>query len=302
MSRNASIINIIKEPLWTKLNKDKYLAYILIMPLCVVLIGLIGYPLLYALWLSLQTKVAGGEAIFIGFSNFLNLFGNSVFWVIFKNTIIFTTSAVTCKLILGSVLALLLNQKFVARDLTRALLLLPWAVPTIVSVLIWKWILDDMGLLNSFLLNSGIVKLPVLWLASKKWAMFSVILVNTWRGIPFFAITLLAGLQSIPVELYEAAEVDGAGDWIKFKSITIPSIKSVVIIASLMSTIWTFNEFTLIFLLTAGGPSNTTQILPTFSYITAIGGQNLGMGAAISMVGLPLLGALIFLLLKELNK
>jgi multiple sugar transport system permease protein len=175
--------------------------------------------------------------------------------------------------------------------------MLPYAMPTLVSVLVWKWMYNDVaGVLNYLATQARLTDHPILWLGDPNVALPSVIAVNVWRGFPFFVITILAGLQTVPQELYDAAKVDGAGVWPRFRQVTLPGILPVVAVTTLFSAILTFNDFSIIWILTQGGPGNATQVLATLTYKISIPGLELGKGVAVSVLMLPILVAMIWLL------
>ena len=220
-----------------------------------------------------------------------------------KNVFIFTGTSVALKLLIGLVVALILHEALPLRNLWRSIVLLPYAMPTLVSVLIWKWMYNDTaGVLNYLLTETNIRQGPMLWLADPGKAMASVIAVNVWRGFPFFVLTLLAGLQAVPQDLYEAAKVDGAGVWARFRAVTLPGILPVMAVVTLFSTILTFNDFAIIWVLTRGGPGNATDVLATLTYKIAIPGLELGKGVAVSVLMLPILVVLIVLLNRFISR
>ncbi|ALS25202.1 MULTISPECIES: carbohydrate ABC transporter permease [Paenibacillus] len=277
-----------------KTNIDHKLAYVLVSPVVIYLLAIMVLPFGWAVYLSFTNKVVGVPATFIGLNNYIELVKDSLFWKAVWNTILFTAAAVIAKTVFGMIMALVLNEKIVFRNLFRVLLFLPWTIPTIVSVFTWQWIYSDVGgVLNFLLLKTGIISQPVGWLSTPDLAMFSVILVNVWRGIPFMGIAILAGLQTISKEMYEAAMLDGAGAVKRFFYMTLPSIKEVTILAAVMTTIWTLNDFEIIWLLTRGGPDNGTQVLSTLSYTIGFLNMSLGKAIAIAIMTMPPLIMLI---------
>lgn len=263
-------------------------------PVLVYLLAIMLLPFGWALYLSFTDKTVGVPAHFIGFGNYIDLLKDSMFWKAVKNTIIFTAVAVVLKSVFGMVMALVLNEKIIFRNLFRVLLFLPWTIPTIVSVFTWQWIYSDVGgVLNYLLLKINAIGRPIGWLAKPDLAMMSVIVVNVWRGIPFMGIAILAGLQSVSKEMYEAAMLDGAGAVKRFFYMTLPSVKEVTILAAVMTTIWTLNDFEIIWLLTRGGPDNGTQVLSTLSYTIGFLNMSLGKAIAIAIMTMPPLIMLI---------
>ncbi|TNJ67116.1 sugar ABC transporter permease [Paenibacillus hemerocallicola] len=281
-------------------NTDNKLAYVLMSPVLLYLLAVMVVPFGWALYLSFTNKVVGVEATFIGLGNYIDLVKDSLFWKAVWNTVVFTLVAVIGKTVFGMIMALVLNEKIVFRNVFRVLLFLPWTIPTIVSVFTWQWIYSDVGgVLNFLLLKAHLISQPVGWLASPDLAMFSVILVNVWRGIPFMGIAILAGLQTLSKEMYEAAMLDGAGAFKRFIYMTLPSVKEVTVLAAVMTTIWTLNDFEIIWLLTRGGPSNGTQVLSTLSYTIGFLNMSLGKAIAIAILTMPPLIMLINFVTKR---
>ncbi len=263
-------------------------------PVLIYLLAVMVLPFGWALYLSFTNKVVGADAVFIGLGNYLELLQDSAFWKATWNTVVFTGVAVLFKTVFGMIMALVLNEKIIFRNTFRVLLFLPWTIPTIVSVFTWQWIYSDVGgVLNFLLLKVHLIDQPLGWLARPDLAMFSVILVNVWRGIPFMGIAILAGLQTVSKEMYEAAMLDGAGAVKRFWHMTLPSVKEVTILAAVMTTIWTLNDFEIIWLLTRGGPANATQVLSTLSYTIGFLNMSLGKAIAIAIMTMPPLILLI---------
>jgi multiple sugar transport system permease protein len=248
------------------------------------------YPFLKGLWLSvLNTEVAiPGE--FIGLKNFIKLWNDQIFRRTAQNTIIYTIAATILKLGLGMIVALLLNQLIRFKRIIRASMLLPWIVPTILSALAWKWMFDPtFSVISFFLFHLGITSKQISWLGGPVLSLTSVIIVNTWRGMPFFAITLLAGLQTITPALYEAAAIDGASGWQRFWYVTWPLLMPVTMVVVLFSVIMTFADFQLVYILTGGGPANSTHLFATYAYQIGIATGKISEGAAVSLAMFPFL-------------
>jgi len=278
-------------------HREQRIAYLLLFPAIAFLIGLVGYPSVIALILSLQRKLIGAPGKFIGLGNYLYLIKEPTFYKVWINTLIYTFGAVGIKLLLGLMAALLLNEIIKVRNLVRGLVFLPWAIPTYIAALTWRWMFDDLFGVISFVMNNmGLNAIP--WLISQKWAMVAVIIATSWQGWPFFGIMLLAGLQTISKELYEAAAVDGASRWQRFIYITLPRLRSVILITSLLSTIWTFNQFEFIYIITRGGPVNATHIFPTYCFEVGIKSMRLGRGATVALFSAPFLVLLIILVTR----
>lgn len=285
-------------------SRDASFGYALLFPAAALIVILVGYPFVRALWLSFHRKLLGKvEAPWIGLENYQALLGDRVFWLAVKNTFVFTAGSVALKLLIGLTIALILNEALPLRNLWRSIILLPYAMPTLVSVLVWKWMFSDIGGVLDYLLNQTNIKDgPMLWLSDPGKAMGSVIAVNVWRGFPFFVITILAGLQGVPQDQYDAAMVDGAGVFARFRYVTLPSILPVIAVVTLFSTILTFNDFAIIWVLTRGGPGGATDVLSTLTYKVAIAGYELGKGVAVSVLMLPILVVLIVLLGRFVNR
>jgi multiple sugar transport system permease protein len=279
------------------LGRDFALGYSLILPLLVVIFLLLAYPIGMALWITLQDKTIGLPGRFIGLENYRALLvEDPFFWQVVRNGFLFTVGSVALKLVMGMIMALVLNQPLRWRGLFRGLLLMPWVAPTVVTALTWRWMLDLTGVLNLTLRDLGLMRAPTPWLAQYGTAMLALILVNTWRGFPFFGITLLAGMQAIPQELYEAAEVDGASLWQRFWHITVPSLRTVILVVTILSTIWTFNDFGIVWLLTGGGPGHATDVFATYTYKLGFVTSRLGYGQTVSVMLAPVLIAIIMFL------
>jgi len=240
---------------------------------------------------------------FIGLANFAKLLKNSIFQRTSLNTFNYALVSVFFKLVLGMLMALVLDEVKIFKNFFRGALLLPWIVPTSLSALGWLWMFDsEFSVLNSLLLDWGLIQDKIIWLGTPKTAMLSVQMVNIWRGIPFFGISLLAGLQAIPQELYEAADIDGASAWKKFWNVTFPLLMPVTVVVTVYSIVQTFADFQIIYVLTRGGPINSTHLFATLTHQTAIIAGRLGEGAAISLFMFPILVIAIVYQLRYLQK
>ena len=278
-------------------GRDWALGYALLVPLALVLFFLLAYPIFVALRMTFQDKVLGMSAEFIGFKNYTDLlFHDQFFWSVVRNGLVFTIGSVSLKLVIGMAMALVLNRPIVARGFFRGLLLMPWVAPTVVSALAWRWMLDLQGVVNYLLQQTGIIQVGIPWLARPETAMLSLVLVNAWRGFAFFGVTLLAGLQTISQELYEAAEVDGASSVQRFRHITLPGLRTVILVATTLSTIWTFNDFNIVWLLTRGGPGNRTDVFATYTYKLAFESNRFGYGQTVTVLLAPVLIIFIMVL------
>ena len=290
---------------WTShfVKPEAITGYGLISPAVFLMLVLLAYPFVLAVYISLTDRVLGEPGKFIWFQNFFKLLQDPLFRETVWNSFIYTITTVFFKMFLGVILALLLNQEIPCRNLIRGAILLPWIVPTSLSVLTWLWMFDSLfSIVNYILLGLGLISRKVPWLGDPFWAMVSVIIVNTWRGLPFFAISFLAGLMTIPRELYEAAEVDGALRFRQFWHITLPLLQPIIAVVVLFSTIWTFADFQIVYILTHGGPINATQIFATMAYDVALVAGRIGEGSAISLFLFPALLIVIILMLRYLRK
>jgi multiple sugar transport system permease protein len=284
-------------------QKDSTIAYLFIAPVVAIVLGLIAYPFFNAIWLSLCRKWVGYPPKFIGLGNYIKLFYDSFFRMTVRNSFIYTFGAVSLKLAIGMVMALTLNEAIRFRNFFRGILLVPWVAPKVVTALTWLWLYDSLkGAINLVLAKTGLIAEPIGWLSHPHLALFAVMSVNIWRGFAFFGVCLLAGMQGIPRELYEAAEVDGASRLSRFLYITLPALKPIIIVTTLLSTIWTFNDFDLVYIMTRGGPGGATQIFPTLTYEIGFEGLNWGEGTAVSLYLLPILVVVIVLLSGYLRR
>lgn len=256
-----------------------------------------------SVWLSLSDARVGDAGSFIGLDNFARLLGSSIFLQTLQNSIVFTAAAVGAKTVFGMALALLLFRVVHFKRLIRGAVLLPFIVPTALSTLVWWWMFEPLySVVNWTLKHLHLVDHDIPWLPDRYLAMFTVILVNTWRGLPFFAITLLAGLVAIPRELYEAAEVDGASAIGRFWHVTIPLIKPVLAVVILFSAIFTLSDFNIVYVLTRGGPMNMTHLFATYSFALGLQGGQIGQGAAVSLFLFPILLAVVIVQLRLIRK
>jgi multiple sugar transport system permease protein len=253
----------------------------------------VAYPFLFAVWVSFTDMVIGSAGNFIGFKNFQYLAGTATFWAAIWNTITIVLISDALKLAIGLGLALLVHQNLPGRGLFRSFLMLPWAMPAFVAFLTWRVLYQPIGGgINLILNQTGLYSGTVDWLGTRATAMSSVIMASVWRGFPFWFVSILAALQSVPKELHEAAIVDGASAWQRFWNVTIPGIMPVIIVTTLLSSIWTANGFEHVWLLTAGGPSDATMVFPVLAYF-GMQTQRIGEAAAVSVYMLPVLAILV---------
>jgi multiple sugar transport system permease protein len=264
---------------------------------------LVLIPVANTLWLSLHQVILfrPRSRPFIGLENYATALADPVFWESLGHSFVWVLGAVSLQFTLGFATALLLNRSFAWRGIARALVVVPWALPSVIIGLIWTWMLDfNLGVLNQIGVRLGLLSASVPWLAQTETAMASVILAVIWQGFPFFAVTLLAGLQAIPSELYEAASIDGAGTLGKFVHITLPGLAGVIATALLLRMIWVANSLDLILVMTGGGPGTATQTLPLHAFLTAWSGGNYGQGSALAVfLTLLLLGVVVVYLWRS---
>jgi multiple sugar transport system permease protein len=285
------------------LENERLLASLLLAP-TVVLLGLfIAYPFIMGVWLALSSTSVGNAGAFVGLTNFIKAWNDSIFQTAFQNTFFYTFWATLFKLALGMWLALLLNRHFRGKRLVRAAMLLPFIIPTVLSTFAWRWMFDPtFSVLNWILYHTGAIVTKLPFLSDGAWGMWCAIVVNTWRGMPFFAITLLAGLQTINPDLHEAASLDGANGWQRFWHVTWPLLKPVTLVVVVFSVIQTFSDFQLVYVLTGGGPANSTHLVATYAYQIGVAAGLLGEGAAISLFMLPVLFIVVWAQLRYLRR
>lgn len=272
--------------------------YWYITPALILLTGVMIYPLLYVLYLSLHRKLLiFNLSKFVGLENYFFLWTDERFWNALKNTLFFTITSVSLELILGLSLALILNKPFKGRGLVRAMVLLPWAIPTVVTAKMWEWIYNaDFGLLN-FLSGAKIN-----WLGDPSWALLAAILADVWKTTPFVVILLLAGLQILPQEIYQAARVDGASWWACLRQITLPLLKPVILVVLIFRSLDAFRVFDVIYVLTGGGPANTTETLSIYAYKVLFQTLQFGYGSALAVVIFLGVGGLSVIYIKVLSR
>src|SRR5262245_41871348 len=285
------------------LEDERVLGWLLLVPTIALLTTFIAYPFVKGVWLSLTNATVGVSGTFVGLQNFVKIWNDSIFRQTTYNTFVYTGVATVGKLTLGMWLALLLNRHFKGKRLVRASMLLPFIVPTVLSTYAWKWMFDPtFSVLNWTLYHAGVIQTRIGWLTDPTLAMGSLIIVNVWRGMPFYAITLLAGLQTVSPELHEAAAIDGANAWQRFWRITWPLLLPVTMVVTLFSVIVTFADFQLPYVLTGGGPANATHIFGTYAYQIGINTGLLGEGAAASLALFPALFIIVVIQLWYIRR
>jgi multiple sugar transport system permease protein len=294
------------------LERPAVLGYLLMVPVAFILLFFVAYPFVWGVWMSLTNKQIGmpwSEVKFTGLKNYVDLVRkDEIFWTTVRNSFIYTGVATLIKWVLGIWLAVLLNRMVRFQRIVRAAVLLPWIVPTVLSTIAFLWIFDpDFSVINWTLrrfytwMGWGYVKGP-LWLGDPTLALASVTFVNIWRGVPFYAISFLAGLQTISPELYEAAAIDGASGWQRFWHVTLPGIKPITVVVLVFSIVVTFSDFQIVYVLTRGGPANSTHLFATYAYQLAMLGSRLGLGAAVSLFMFPVLALVIMFQLVYLRR
>ena len=281
---------IVAKPKWRPLESERNLAWLLLLPTMVLLGLFIAYPFMRGLLLSVTDTRVGVPGQFVGLENFRRLATDPIFHAVVWNTCWYTLVTTIFKLALGLWLALLLNRSFKFKAFTRAFILLPFIIPTVLSTFAWKWMFDPtFSVLNWMLYQTGMIRVAINWLGDGDLAMLSIIIVNVWRGVPFFAISLLAGLQTISPDLNEAAAIDGARPWQRFWYITWPLLLPVTMVVVLFSVIQTFADFQIVYVMTGGGPANATHLFATYAYQLGVGTGLLSQGAAVSLAMFPIL-------------
>jgi len=265
----------------------------------VVVVGsIIGVPLVHAIQLSMyKMESFVGEPEWVGFANYSRVLADHEFWRAFGNGMLIALSSILAQLVLGVAIAMILNQSFVGQGMARGLMILPYLLPTVVACLTFEWLLDgSYGLVKTMLSGSGIPMFD--WSATRTSATATIVLVSVWIWTPFVVTCVLAGLQGIPRQLYEAAKVDGAGPWAQFWHVTLPGLKPVLTVVILLRGIWMFNKFDVVWLLTKGGPLNSTETLPVLAYRRAFQAFDVGGGAAIATISFAILAVVIMIYLK----
>ncbi len=267
-------------------RRERLFALACVAPAVVLIAVLIVYPVIYTLWLSLhKQQLFESAGRFIGLGNYAYFLRSAEFWRSLLNGVVFAGGSLALQTVLGVAFALLLNRPFFGRSIARGALMFPYLVPTVVAILVFRWILNDLyGILNAGLMGMGWIAEPIAWFGNAFMAMTTLIVINTWMFYPFVMLTVLARLQSIPAELYEAAIIDGAGPMARFWHITLPQISGTLALVLLVRTLWMFNKFDVVWLTTQGGPFGSTQTLPILAYIHTFNLYDVGRGAAVGML------------------
>ena len=284
-------------------RKKKMEPWYYVGPIFILLVIMFGYPLIKSVVMALQNyKLGNANVYFNDFANFKKMFGDKDFLLLLKNSVIYVVVAVMGQFIGGLILALCLKDKFKGRGIYQSIVFLPWAFSAFVVGLVFRWSFNgEYGVVNDVLMKLGIIKKGIAWLGTPGLSLLVVILAMIWIGIPFFGIMILAALQSIPDEIYEAADMDGCGMFRKFFSLTLPYIKPTIIMTILLRTIWIFNSFDLVVIVTQGGPANYSQTLPSYMYTKAFSGYDFGLAGAFGVLLMVILGVYAVLFLKLSN-
>ena len=285
-------------------DRESFLAPLFLLPAIVYIVALVGIPFLLAIAFSLTDVTAGDPSLdWVGFRNFEAIFHDPIFWRALRNTLVFTAITMVLVVVLAKILAMVLIADFRFKRLIRFFVLLPWTTPVAPSAIAWLWMLDSIYSPIDWVLRTlGFIDTNLHWLGRDNLAAISVIAVQTWRIVPLAAVIIMAGLISIPHEINDAAEMDGAGFWRKLWEITIPLNLPIIGVATLFGSILTFTDMTVVYILTRGGPANATQILPSYAYYKGIGGGDLAQGAAIALFLLPVLLAAAILILRSVRR
>src|SRR3954467_985140 len=285
------------------LEDERWLAFVLLVPTLVLLGMFIAYPFVRGILLSVTNSRVGVPGEFVGLANFYKIFNDGIFRTSVYNTFVYTGVTTVFKLALGLWLAILLNRNFRGKAFTRAFILLPFIIPTVLSTLAWKWMFDPtFSVINWGLFRLGLIEGRINWLGDPNLALISVMIVNVWRGVPFYAISLLAGLQTISPELHEAAAIDGARAWQRFRHVTWPLLLPVTMVVVLFSVIQTFADFQLVYVLPGGGPANHTHLFATYAYQIGVGTGLLSEGAAVSLAIFPVLLLVVIIQLVYIRR
>jgi multiple sugar transport system permease protein len=281
------------------MRRKSTIAFLMALPLILVIAGLVLYPALYSIHLSMLNK---GMERFVGLGNYTFLFTRDTFWMVVKQSVIFAVSAVLFKALIGFCVAHFVhNIPAKGQRKWRGMLLVPWVIPPAMSTLAWLWLFDPSYSAFNWLFEQ--IGIPsVNWLGEANWARFAVILVNVWFGAPFFMIMYLAALKSVPEQLYEAASIDGANWWQKLWFITLPMMRNIIAITVLFSLIVTFANFDIVRVLTAGGPVDQTHVFATWAFKLGIEGNDLPLGAAVSLFMFPILAVAAIFILRDINR
>ncbi len=274
-----------------------------VLPTVLVMAAVIAYPLIETVRLSFSQVELGRDVTpFIGLDNYADVLDDRVFRTTLRNTLVWTALSVSFIVLLGLLAALTFNERFPGRTAVRSAILIPWIIPGIVAAVTWKWLYHpDFGVINDFLIRAGLIPGPTNWLADPFRGLYAVIAVNVWKGFPFAMLMLLAGLQSVPEELYDAARVDGANAWHRLWYVTLPHLRPVLVVVALLQTIWNMNTFTYVYVLTGGGPIRLTEVLGVYIYNMAFTSFKFGIASAAAVIVFLISAALSVAYLRVLR-
>jgi multiple sugar transport system permease protein len=286
------------------LQHESVQAFLWVGPAFLYLAFFIAYPFFMSIYLSVSSaRVGSPESHFVGLLNFRRLFEDPVFWQTVRNSFVFTLGSELIRLLIGLPLAFALNRTFKGKRIVQGIILIPFVIPIALSSLAWKWMFDSLySVLNWMLMRAHLIDYPWQWLGEPDLAMWSVIIMNVWRGFPFSAVILLAGLTAVPTEVIEAARIDGAGPLRRFHYVVVPIVRPILLVGLLYSVVFSFTDFSAVWLLTQGGPYNTTHVFGTYAYNIGINAGDLGMGAAITLFIFPFLAGIVILMLRFLRR
>ena len=285
-------------------QRDAVQAILWVGPAFLYLAFFIAYPFVMSIFLSLSSaRVGSPDWHYVGFVNFRRLFEDPVFWQTVRNSFVFTFGSEIIRLLIGLPLAFAMNRSFKGKRLVQGIILIPFVIPIALSSLAWKWMFDSLySVINWMLMTAHIIDYPWQWLGEPGLAMSAVIIMNVWRGFPFSAVILLAALTAVPVEVIEAAKIDGAGPLRRFFYVVAPIIRPILFVGLLYSVVFSFTDFSSVWLLTQGGPYNTTHVFGTYAYNIGINAGDIGQGAAITLFMFPLLAIFVIVMLRLLRR
>jgi multiple sugar transport system permease protein len=285
-------------------QRESVQGFLWIAPAFLYLAFFIAYPFIMSIYLSVSSaRVGSPDSHFVGLQNYTRLFADPTFWQTVRNSFVFTIGSELIRLVIGLPLAFALNRSFKGKRIAQGIILIPFVIPIALSSLAWKWMFDSLySVINWMLMRAHIIDYPWQWLGEPGLAMWSVIIMNVWRGFPFSAVILLAGLTAVPQEVIEAAKIDGAGPLRRFHYVIVPIVRPILLVGLLYSVVFSFTDFSAVWLLTQGGPYNTTHVFGTYAYNIGINAGDLGMGAAITLFIFPFLALIVILMLRFLRR
>lgn len=295
----------VRESAWRRLwHREAVQGLVWVTPAACYVAVLVAYPFFMSIFLSVSDATVGKSTWhWVGFRNYARLMSDPIFWQTLRNTSVFTFGSEAIKIVLGLGMAFALNRTFRGKRVAQGLLLIPFVIPIALTALAWRWMFDSLySVVNWMLMQAGLISYPWQWLGEPELAMWSVIIVNVWRGLPFSAVVLLAGLTAVPQDVIEAAKLDGAGPLRRFHYVIVPLIRPVLFVGLLYSIVLSITDFSTVFLMTSGGPYNSTQVVGTYAYLTGINGGDLAGGAAITLFIFPLLAVTTIALLTFLRR